>query len=139
TTLMRMTTAYSMLVNGGKRIRPSIIDRIQDRLGHTIYRTDTRVCNSCAADKFDPSQGEPVLPDLREQVLDPRTAFQIVNLLTGVVQNGTGQLVAAVGKPLAGKTGTTNDSRDAWFIGFSPDLAAGIFVGYDNPTPMGRL
>ncbi len=139
TTLMRMTTAYSMLVNGGKKIEPSLIDRVQDRLGHTIYRHDVRTCNSCAADAFDPSAGEPVLPDLREQVLDPRTAYQIVNMLTGVVQRGTGSLVAAVGKPLAGKTGTTNDSRDAWFIGFSPDLAVGVFIGYDNPTPMGRL
>ncbi len=139
TTLMRMTTAYSMLVNGGKRISPSLIDRVQDRFGHTVYRHDQRTCSSCAAQGFDSSTGEPVLPDLREQVLDPRTAFQIVNLLVGVVQNGTGTLVSAVGKPLAGKTGTTNESRDAWFIGFSPDLAAGIFVGYDNPTPMGHL
>jgi penicillin-binding protein 1A len=139
TTLMRMTAAYSMLVNGGKKITPILIDRVQDRLGHTIYRHDSRTCGSCAADAFDRAAGEPVLPDLREQVLDPRTAFQVVNMLTGVVQRGTGSLVAAVGKPLGGKTGTTNESRDAWFIGFSPDLAVGVFVGYDTPTPMGRL
>jgi penicillin-binding protein 1A len=138
TTLMRMTTGYSMLVNGGKRIEPTLIDRVQDRLGHTIYRHDQRACNSCSADTFDPADGGPVLPDLREQIVDPRTAFQIVNMLTGAVQRGTGIVVASVGKPLAGKTGTTNDSRDAWFIGFSPDLAVGVYVGYDTPTPMGR-
>lgn len=138
TTLMRMTAAYAMLVNGGKKIEPTIIDRVQDRLGRTVYRHDTRTCNSCTAEAFDPAAGEPVLPDLREQILDPRTAFQVVNMLTGVVQRGTGTVVAAVGKPLGGKTGTTNESRDAWFIGFSPDLAVGVYVGYDTPLPMGR-
>jgi len=137
TSLMNLTAAYGMLVNGGKRIEPSVIDRIQDRFGKTIYRIDPRTCEDCSADHWD-NQREPDLPDGRAQVLDPMTAYQVVYLLEGVVQNGSGAAVRAVGKPLAGKTGTTNEERDAWFIGFSPDLAVGVFVGYDKPRPMGR-
>jgi penicillin-binding protein 1A len=137
TTVMRMTAAYSMLVNGGKRIRPTLIDRIQDRWGATIYRHDQRVCEGCNADKW-ANQKEPRLVDNRDQVLDPLTAYQMVSLLEGVVQNGTAQVVKSVGKPLAGKTGTTNEAKDVWFVGFSPDLAVGVYMGFDKPKSLGN-
>lgn len=137
TTLVRLTTAYCMFVNGGKKINYTFIDRIQDRYGHTIWRHDNRKCEGCNADAWH-GQDEPQLPDDRPQVVDPMTAYQITSMLEGVVIRGTGTKVAAVGKPLAGKTGTTNEEKDAWFIGFSPDLAMGVFIGYDNPQPMGH-
>lgn len=137
TTVMRMTAAYSMLVNGGKRIRPTLIDRIQDRMGATIYRHDQRVCEGCNADKWS-NQREPRLIDNRDQVLDPLTAYQMVSLLEGVVQGGTAQVVKSVGKPLAGKTGTTNEAKDVWFVGFSPDLAVGVYMGFDKPKSLGN-
>ncbi|HEY5225687.1 MAG TPA: penicillin-binding protein 1A [Methylovirgula sp.] len=137
TTLMRMTTAYSMLANGGKRITATLIDRIQDRWGHTIYRHDKRVCEGCDAVKWD-NQPEPKIIDQREQVIDPLTAYQITHMLEGVIQYGTGQSIRAVGKHLAGKTGTTNDAKDLWFMGFSPDLTVGVFMGYDRPRSLGR-
>ena len=136
TTLLRLTTAYSMLVNGGKRIIPSLIDRIQDRDGATIFRADQRRCNGCA-DVVWQHQPMPIIPDTREQVADPGSAFQIVTMLQGVVERGTGTAVRAVGKPIAGKTGTTNDFHDAWFVGFTPDLAAGVYIGYDDPDSLG--
>ncbi len=135
-TVLRMTTGYAQLVNGGKKLSPVLIDRIQDRNGKTVFRTDTRACPACAADAWD-QQGPPALPDERKQLADPASVYQIVHLLEGVVQNGTGRPVAAVGKPLAGKTGTSNDAFDVWFMGFSPDLVAGIFVGFDEPHSLG--
>ena len=136
TTLMRMTTAYSMLANGGRRIKPTLIDRIQDRWGKNIYKHDERVCEGCDAPKWD-NQNEPHLIDKREQVLDPLTAYQITSIMEGVIQRGTGVSIKAVGKHLAGKTGTTNDAKDLWFVGFSPDLAVGVFMGYDLPSSLG--
>ncbi len=136
TTLMRMVTGYAMLDNGGKRIKPSLIDRIQDRWGRTIYRHDERQCIGCDAAKWD-NQSEPKLIDKREQVLDPLTAYQITSIMEGVVLRGTGQSIKAVGKHLAGKTGTTNDAKDLWFVGFSPDLAVGVYIGYDRPRSLG--
>ena len=137
TTLLRMVTGYSEFVNGGKKISASLIDRIQDRNGKTIWRHDQRDCQGCN----DPSwhnQQEPLLADVRPQIIDPRTAYQIVSMLEGVVQRGTGRVVASVGKPLAGKTGTSQDSQSTWFVGFSPDLAAGVYVGFDNPRSLGK-
>ncbi|WP_293861063.1 penicillin-binding protein 1A [uncultured Alsobacter sp.] len=136
TTVMRMTAAYSMLVNGGRRIRPTLVDRIQDRHGRTIFRYDQRVCEACSADAWT-GQAEPKITDNSAQVLDPLTAYQMVSILEGVVQSGTGRVVSSVGKPLAGKTGTTNDAKDLWFVGFSPDLAVGVFMGYDTPKSLG--
>ncbi|MDI9849461.1 penicillin-binding protein 1A [Rhodoblastus sp. 17X3] len=136
TTLMRMVTAYSMLANGGKRIKPTLIDRIQDRWGHTIYRHDERQCLGCEAPKFEPDS-EPKLVDNAEQVLDPLTAYQITSIMEGVIQRGTGVSIREVGKHLAGKTGTTNDAKDLWFVGYSPDLAVGVYLGYDKPRSMG--
>lgn len=136
-TLVRMTTAYSMFVNGGKRIYPALVDRIQDRHGKTIYRHDKRVCEGCNADAF-ANQEEPLIANDAENVLDSRTAYQIVHMLEGVVERGTAMVVKEVGVPLAGKTGTTNDYKDAWFVGFSPNLAVGIYIGFDQPASLGR-
>ena len=138
TTVLRMVTAYSMLANGGRRITPTFVDRVQDRYGKTIYKHDQRICENCNVQRWE-HQGEPTVIDNREQVLDPMTAYQITSMMEGVVQRGTGTIVRkVVGKPIAGKTGTTNDERDAWFVGFSPDLVVGVYVGYDRPRPMGR-
>lgn len=138
TTLEKITAAYSIFVNGGKRVEPVLIDRIQDRTGQTIYKRDNRSCIGCDA-PFWSGQSEPRLVDTREQVMDPRTAYQITSILEGVVVRGTGGAVRrATNKPLAGKTGTTNDYKDAWFVGFSPDLSAGVYVGFDMPQTLGR-
>lgn len=137
TTLLRMTTGYAMFVNGGKRITPSLIDRIQDRHGKTIYRHDARACDGCTDGTADVNR-LPALPDTREQVEDPRTAYQMVSMLQGVVQRGTGIRIASLNKTLAGKTGTTNDYTDAWFVGFSPDLVVGTYIGFDNPKTLGK-
>lgn len=132
TTLMRMVGAYAIFDNGGRKITPTLIDRIQDRYGRTIYRHDQRQCRGCDASKW-ANQNEPTLFDGRERVLDSMTAYQITSMMEGVVQRGTGTAVKEVGKPIAGKTGTTNDEKDVWFIGFSPDLVVGVFMGYDKP------
>ncbi len=136
TTPLRLTTAFAMLDNGGKRITPTLIDRVQDRNGVTIYRADARTCEHCQEGDWR-NQAPPEPPDTREQIIDPRSDYQIVSVLQGVVDRGTAHIVAAVGKPLAGKTGTTNDSNDTWFVGFSPDLVAGVFVGFDQPSSLG--
>ncbi|KPF72064.1 penicillin-binding protein [Bosea sp. AAP35] len=136
TTVMRMTAAYAMLVNGGRKIRPTLIDRIQDRWGATIFRHDQRVCEGCDATAW-ADQREPRLIDNRDQVLDPLTAYQMVSIMEGVVNAGTATVVKSVGKPLAGKTGTTNDAKDVWFVGFSPDLAVGVYMGFDKPKSLG--
>jgi penicillin-binding protein 1A len=136
TTPLRLTTGYAMFVNGGKRIEASFIDRVQDRRGVTIFEQDERPCEGCLAETWDGGL-PPELPDTRETVTDPGSAYQMVSLLEGVVQRGTGARVATVGKPLAGKTGTTNESFDAWFVGFTPDLAVGVYVGFDQPKTLG--
>jgi penicillin-binding protein 1A len=138
TTVLRMVTAYSMLDNGGRRVKPTLIDRIQDRYGHTIYKHDQRECQGCEADKWD-SQPEPTLVDRRQQVIDPMTAYQITEMMEGVVQRGTATVVRDVGKPIAGKTGTTNEEKDVWFIGYSPDIVCGVYMGYDKPRHIARL
>jgi len=135
TTLMRMVGAYAMFDNGGRKIQPTLIDRIQDRYGRTVYRHDQRECRGCDAPKW-ANQNEPALVDRRERVLDAMTAYQITSIMEGVVQRGTAAnsgIAKEVGKPIAGKTGTTNDEKDVWFIGFSPDLVVGVFMGYDKP------
>jgi len=138
TTLMRMVTGYSEFVNGGKKISASLVDRIQDRNGKTIWRHDDRKCDGCNDPNWH-GQEEPLLPDTREQIIDPRTAYQIVSMLEGVVQRGTAaySVGAQINKPLAGKTGTSQDAQSVWFIGFSPDLACGVYVGFDNPRTLG--
>ena len=137
TTVLRLVTAYATIANGGRKINATLIDRIQDRFGRTIYQHDQRQCESCNAASWT-GQEEPALVDTREQVLDPMTAYQITSMMEGVVKRGTATIVMQVGKPIAGKTGTTNDEKDAWFVGFSPDLVVGVFIGYDKPRPMGK-
>ena len=140
TTLLRMTTAYAMFDNGGRRVKPTLVDRIQDRYGHTVYKHDERECIGCDGKKWE-NQPEPSLIDRRQQVLDPMTAYQITSMMEGVVQRGTAAgagFQKEVGKPIAGKTGTTNDEKDAWFIGFTPDIVVGVYMGYDKPRHLGR-
>ena len=137
TTDMRMTSAFATIANGGRRIVPTLIDRVQDRFGHTIFKHDERVCDGCNVQKWE-NQPDPLIIDNREQVLDPMTAYQITSMMEGVVQRGTARSVRALGRPVAGKTGTSSDYKDAWFIGFTPQLAVGVYVGYDQPKSMGR-
>ncbi len=137
TTVLRMVTAYSMLANGGKRIKPTLVDRIQDRWGNSIYRHDERVCEGCDAASWT-DQAEPVLIDKREQVIDPMTAYQVTSILQGVITRGTGSSIKVLNRTyLAGKTGTTNDAKDVWFVGYSADLAVGLYLGYDQPRSLG--
>ena len=139
TTLLRMVAAYAELANGGKQVHATLIDRIQDRWGRTIWRHDNRECAGCKADKWQ-GQPEPVLADDRKQILDPHTAYQMTSIMEGVVQRGTATVIKKYipNVPVAGKTGTTNEEKDAWFIGYTPDLVVGVFVGYDTPRPMGK-
>jgi penicillin-binding protein 1A len=136
TTVLRMVTAYSMFDNGGKRVKPTLIDRIQDRWGNTIYKHDERICQDCDAQKWE-NQDEPKLIDRREQVIDPLTAYQITSIMQGVIQRGTGIAISELKRTLAGKTGTTNEARDLWFVGYSPNIAYGVFMGYDKPRSLG--
>ncbi len=137
TTVMRMVSAYSVMANGGVQIQPSLIDRIQDRYGKTVFKHDGRICHGCNAAEWQ-NQAEPELIDEREQVLDPMTAYQITSMMEGVVQRGTATTLAELGHPIAGKTGTTNDSRDVWFVGYSANLVVGLYIGYDQPRPLGN-
>ncbi len=138
TTLLRLTTGYAQFVNGGKKITPTLIDRIQDRRGVTVFSHDNRRCEGCGPLIDWKQQTTPIVPDTREQISDPRTTYQMVSMLEGVVQRGTGTRIKDLNRPLAGKTGTTNESKDTWFIGFSPDLVVGVFVGFDEPRSLGR-
>jgi penicillin-binding protein 1A len=142
TTLAKMAAGYASFVNGGKQVKYTLIDRIQDRWGKTIWRYDgDRACPDCSAEKWE-GQTEPTLPpDNRKQIIDPATAYQITSMMEGVVERGTGTIIKRIlgpTVPVAGKTGTTNDEKDAWFVGFTPDLVVGVFIGYDQPRPMGK-
>ena len=137
TTLLQITNAYSTFVNGGKKINPILIERIQDRRGKTIYNSDKRECVGC--DKF--SETENLIPYLRDnykQAISKETAYQILSMLEGTVQRGTGKKLRDLNVPLAGKTGTTNDNYDAWFIGATSNLIVGVYIGFDNPKTLGR-
>ncbi len=141
TTLLNLTTAYAMLVNGGKEIKPTLIERVQNRKGNTIYKTDSRDCSNC---KMDPANlnieniSPPILIDNRKQIADPVATYQIVSMLQGVVQRGTAKQALSLHHTIGGKTGTTNDSFDAWFIGFTPDLVVGVYTGFDEPSSLGH-
>jgi penicillin-binding protein 1A len=137
TTLLRMVTGYSMIDNGGKQIKATFIDRIQDRYGRTIWRHDDRDCSTCAAREWT-GQEEPQLVDVRKQIIDPMSAFEMTNIMEGVIQSGTAQKMKVLNRPIAGKTGTTNDYKDAWFIGFTPDLVVGVYFGFDQPATLGH-
>ncbi|MGL4813280.1 MAG: penicillin-binding transpeptidase domain-containing protein, partial [Beijerinckiaceae bacterium] len=129
---------YSMLANGGRRVKPTLIDRIQDRWGKTIFKHDDRQCETCADQKW-ADQNEPRLRDNRELVIDPMSAYQITSIMQGVIQRGTAAgIKAELGRQyVAGKTGTTNDSKDVWFVGYSANLAVGVYMGYDRPRSLG--
>lgn len=137
TTVMRMVSAYSVMANGGRQIKPSLIDRIQDRFGKTVFRHDERACEACVAEQW-VDQAEPDLVDNAEQVLDPMTAYQITSMMEGVIKRGTATTLLELKRPIAGKTGTTNDEKDAWFIGYTPNLVVGLYLGYDQPQPLGK-
>jgi penicillin-binding protein 1A len=139
TTLLRMCAAYAALDNGGKQVQPTLIDRIQDRWGHPLWRHDKRECKGCKVEKWQ-GQPEPTLGDDRRQIIDPHTAYQMTSMMEGVVQRGTAMIVKKIlpNVPIAGKTGTTNDEKDAWFIGYTPDLVVGVYVGFDTPKHLGK-
>jgi len=138
TTLLRLATAYAMLANGGKRLEPTLIDRIQDRHGKTLFASDTRVCLNCNNQGWR-NQDPPLIEDHREQMADPRSIYQITSMLEGAVRAGSAQKAQVLGKILAIKTGTTNQELDAWTFAYSPDLVVGTYIGYDNPQPLGHM
>ena len=137
TTLLNLTSAYAPFVNGGKKIEPTLISRIQDRRGKTIFQKQSRTCSGC--DKF-VNEGSllPVIDNSNKRILSEETAFQMTSILKGTVERGTAKKLKALKVPLAGKTGTTNDNYDAWFIGFSSNLVVGVYIGFDNPKSLGK-
>lgn len=136
TTPAKLVNAYSTFGNGGKRVNPDVIESIADRRGRIIWRRDSRNCAQCNAPQWT-GLPPPDVADTREQVVSAWTSYQITHMMEGVVQRGTGKVVSQLKRPLAGKTGTTTDAKDVWFIGMSPDLVAGLYIGYDKPRPMG--
>lgn len=139
TTLLKLVTAYSMVANGGRRVAPWLIERIDDRNGATLFRRDTRPCESCVStpDMMSLPDVPPTIADERDRVLDPRVAYQLTSILQGAIQRGTGTAAKVLNRPIAGKTGTTNESRDTWFVGYTPDIVVGTYVGFDTPKPLG--
>ena len=138
TTLLRMTMAYAMLANGALEITPSLVDRVQDRNGKTVYRHEPRTCKGCGEAAAGGKPAVPELIDSRKPFHDPASVYQVVHMMLGVTTRGTAGQLAALGRPIAGKTGTTNDSRDNWFLGSTPDITVGIFVGFDEPRTLGH-
>lgn len=137
TTVMRLAAAYGMLVNGGKKITPILIDRIQDRTGVTVYNSDSRPCEGCKAESWNGEEA-PKIPDIRAQIADPRSSYQLVNILTGVLApGGSASHLRSLGKTFAGKSGTSNESFDNWFVGVTPDLVVAVFLGFDEPRTLG--
>jgi penicillin-binding protein 1A len=136
TTLLRMTMAYAMLANGALEITPSLVDRVQDRNGKTVYRHEPRACPGCG-EQAAKSPAPPEIVDPRKPFHDPASVGQIVHMLQGVTTRGTAAQLAVLGRPIMGKTGTTNDARDNWFMGSTPDITIGIFVGFDEPRTLG--
>ncbi len=137
TTLLKLAVAYAMFANGGQRVTPTLVDRVQDREGRTIYLHSQQRCTNCTQKNLPPGQIPEILTD-RPQIIDPITAYQITSMLEGVVKRGTAATVIDVNFPVAGKTGTTNEAKDAWFIGFTSDIVAGCYVGFDDPKSLGR-
>ncbi|WP_405405201.1 penicillin-binding protein 1A [Paracoccus sp. Ld10] len=136
TTLFKMVAAYAMFANGGERVEPTLVDRVQDRRGRTVYRHDQRVCETCAMQAM-PAGQAPVIDNNRERVMDAVTAYQLTSMLEGAVERGSGSGVD-LPVPIAGKTGTTNDAKDVWFIGYSSNIVAGCYLGYDQPRSLGE-
>ena len=137
TTLYRMVAAYAMFANGGERVMPTLVDRIQDRYGKTIYKHDQRICLDCGIDNL--SLGDvPTILTNRERVMDRTTAYQLTSMMEGVVSRGTAKRTVNLSVPTAGKTGTTNEAKDVWFLGFTSNIVAGCYIGHDIPRPMGK-
>ena len=145
TTPARITAAYASIANGGKQVKPHLIERVQDKTGKTIYQTDKRECEYCDLTNYskeailaEPKKFFPKVYSNKANLSDEESVYQITSVMQGVVERGTAKAARKLGKPVAGKTGTTNLSKDAWFVGFSPDISTGVYVGFDKPRPMGR-
>ena len=138
TTLLKLTSAYSAFVNGGKLVTPILIDRVQDSEGNTILNNEKRTCLNCEQISYT-GEGYPQIQDEYKQIFSPQTAYQVTSMLEGVIQRGTGKKLKKLNLNLAGKTGTTNENTDAWFIGFTSNLVIGVYVGMDNPSPLGKF
>ena len=137
TTLYKMVSAYAMFANGGERVQPTLVDRVQDRSGKTVFLHDQRSCDDCRS----PDLMAGLLPKItsnRERVMDPVTAYQLTMMMEGVVERGTASQTVNLPVPVAGKTGTTNEAKDVWFVGFTSNIAAGCYMGMDQPQPLGR-
>ena len=137
TTLYNMVAAYAMVANGGERVEPTLVDRVQDRYGKTVYSHDPRNCVDCDDPGIPQTRGPRIVSD-RERVMDAITAYQLTSMMKGVVDRGTASGAINLPVPVAGKTGTTNDARDVWFVGFTSNIAAGCYIGYDQPRGLGR-
>ena len=135
-TLYQMVAAYAMFANGGERVEPTLVDRVQDRYGRTVYQHDQRVCNDCRLPSLSPGVAPRIVSN-RERVMDPITAYQLTSMMKGVVDRGTAAGTVNLPVPIAGKTGTTNDAKDVWFIGFSSNIVAGCYIGFDTPRSLG--
>lgn len=137
TTLFKMVAAYAMFANGGERVEPTLVDRVQNRWGETVYRHDNRVCVDCRSESLELGAAPRIAAD-RERVIDAVTAYQLTSMMEGVVQRGSAAYWVNLDVPIAGKTGTTNDAKDAWFIGFTSNIVAGCYIGYDRPRSLGE-
>jgi len=137
TTLYQMVSAYAMFANGGERVEPTLVDRVQDRYGRTVYKHDQRICNDCQLASLQQGLGPRIVSN-RERVMDPITAYQLTSMMKGVVDRGTAKGAINLPVPIAGKTGTTNDAKDVWFVGFSSNIVAGCYIGFDNPRSLGK-
>ena len=137
TTLFKMVAAYAMFANGGERVEPTLVDRVQDRFGRTVYRHDQRKCDDCQLASLTVGR-TPQIVSNRDRVMDPITAFQLTSMMEGVIQRGTGRGIN-LPVPVAGKTGTTNDAKDVWFIGYTSNIVAGCYIGYDQPRSLGSV
>ena len=137
TTLFRIVAAYAMFANGGERVQPTLVDRIQDRYGKTIYSHDERECFECRFETI-PANRAPLIVSNRERIMDATTAYQLTSMMQGVVDRGTARNSINLEVPAAGKTGTTNQSKDVWFVGFTSNFVAGCYIGHDFPKPLGK-
>ena len=137
TTLLKLTSAYSSFINGGKLVKPILIDRIQDGEGQTILNNENRKCSKCEKISY-LSDKYPTIKDDFEQIFSPQTAYQITSMLEGAIQRGTGKGLRDLNLDIAGKTGTTNKNTDTWFIGYTSKLIIGVYVGFDNPKSLGK-
>jgi len=137
TTLYKMVSAYAMFANGGERVQPTLVDRVQDRSGKTVFLHDERSCDECKLTGL-MAGWLPTIVSNRERVMDQVTAYQLTSMMEGVVQRGTASRTVNLPVPVAGKTGTTNEAKDVWFLGFTSNIVAGCYMGMDQPAPLGR-